>query len=56
MEGKGSSVLYKVAVTTGDLKNCGTDAKVSFTRFVLIKKKQSISINELGKMEYFLLL
>ena len=25
---EGSDVLYKVAVTTGDIKNAGTDAKV----------------------------
>ncbi|GFN87704.1 fibronectin type iii domain-containing protein 1 [Plakobranchus ocellatus] len=27
-DGEASNVLYKIAVTTGDLKNCGTDAKV----------------------------
>jgi hypothetical protein len=31
--GKDGDVLYKVAVTTGNVKNAGTDAKVSKTQF-----------------------
>ena len=37
-KGKGAGdVLYKVAVTTGDVKNAGTDAKVRGTCNVLVK-------------------
>ena len=32
---KDGDVLYKVAVTTGDVKNAGTDAKVCFTLYLI---------------------